>query len=352
MKKSRYRILSVLIAVIMVICAVPASVSAASTKALPSLSTSKYIKCYTLKSSGRIDAYTDSDLKTKKKNWYIDCSTDECWIVGVKDKAVKVSYPSQAKSGRSTAWFKRSDFTSTDISKKLSVMKTSKQITSYRRSDGKNEYGYAGKGDEIYKLQTSGKYTQIVYPLTGNNYKMGWVKTSELDKNSKDSNDSKDKKVESNLISQKLYQISDGKAHVLSPFDDKSYPNYPNWRHEGIDYTYKSGAAVHALYSGEVVRVEEGNSSSLSTIAIYNSKINKTIVYLHTDPINSLKVGQKINADQKIATEAGRGSATGAHTHIEIRDGKRTAAAISKDSKLLNTNTVSKWKNLGFDVGY
>lgn len=350
MKRSRYRVLSVLIAMIMVICAVPASVSAATAKAkLPSLSSSKYIKCYALKSSGKIYAYSDSNLKTKKDNWWIDCASDECHIVSVKGNAVQVSYPSQAKSGRSTAWFKRSDFTSTDISGQLTKKQTTAKIISYRRADGKKEYGYAGKGDTVYVLKTSGSYTQIIYPLSNNQLKMGWVKTSALNKNS---NDSKDEKVESNLISQKLYDISDGKAHVLSSFDDKSYPNYPNWRHEGIDYTYKSGAAVHALYGGEVVRVEEGNSSSLSTIAIYNSKINKTIVYLHTDPVNSLKVGQKINADQKIATEAGRGSGTGAHTHIEIRDGKRTAAAISKDSKLLNTNTVSKWKNLGFDVGY
>ena len=132
---------------------------------LPSLSASKYIQTYTLSSSGRIYAYTDSSLKTRKgNNWYIDCPTDECRIVKVTANAVQVSYPiGNGKWVSQPQWFKRSDFTSSDLSKSQTVKLTTARITTYRRSDGKNSFGSTGSGDTIYVLGSSGSYTQIIY---------------------------------------------------------------------------------------------------------------------------------------------------------------------------------------------
>jgi surface antigen len=159
------------------------SASAATTSKLPSLSSSKYIRCYTLASSGKVYAYTSSSLTTKKSGYWIDCSTDECYIVAVSGNAVKVSYPI-GNGKRSTQWFRRSDFTATNISGSLTTKTITANITSYTRPGG-SSYGYAGKGDSIYVLGTSGNYTQIIYELSSGLWKMGWVKTATLNQSTK-----------------------------------------------------------------------------------------------------------------------------------------------------------------------
>lgn len=180
MKKLLKRMLLFVLAV-GVICGtliVPAGAASTKQAKLPSLSSSKYIQCYTLKSSGKVYGYTNSSLKTKMG--YIDCATDECYILSVSGSAIQVSLPTS--SGRVTRWFKRSDFTATDISKNLNMKNATAQITTYRRADGKKSYGYVGKGDDIYVLGTSGSYTQVIYELTSGKWKMGWIKTSDANK--------------------------------------------------------------------------------------------------------------------------------------------------------------------------
>ena len=62
----------------------------ASAASVPSVSSSVYIACYTLNSSGRVYAYTDSTLQTKTGGW-IDCATDECRVIAVTSGAVQIS---------------------------------------------------------------------------------------------------------------------------------------------------------------------------------------------------------------------------------------------------------------------
>lgn len=176
MKKMLKRMLSFVLA-IGIVCGtlvVPSYAASTNQAKLPTLSKSKYIQCYTLKSSGKVYGYTDSSLKTKKG--YVSCSADECYIISIKGSAVQVSFPTS--SGRVVRWFKRSDFTATDISKSLNIKSATEKITTYRRSDGKQSYGYVGKNDDIYVLGTSGSYTQVIYELSSGKWKMGWIKTS------------------------------------------------------------------------------------------------------------------------------------------------------------------------------
>lgn len=112
-------------------------------------------------------------------------------------------------------------------------------------------------------------------------------------------------------------------------------------RHEGIDFMASkgAGAAIYSLVSGVVTRVT--NANKLSTLAIYDSKNNKTVVYLHGE--YSVSQGATITQGQYIGKESNKG-ASAAHTHIEVRDGKRTAAAISVgDSVLDNANPYPYW---------
>jgi murein DD-endopeptidase MepM/ murein hydrolase activator NlpD len=140
-------------------------------------------------------------------------------------------------------------------------------------------------------------------------------------------------------------------GHISAYFD--GYLN-TSGRHEGIDIARALGTPVYAMVSGTVTRVTQGarGSGGLSTIAIYNSSLNKTIVYLHTNPLN-LSVGQSISRGQHIAYEDWRGvsSESAAHTHVEMRLGKQTAAAVSVGDPVLdNPNPTTFWEARGYNI--
>jgi murein DD-endopeptidase MepM/ murein hydrolase activator NlpD len=151
-------------------------------------------------------------------------------------------------------------------------------------------------------------------------------------------------------LSDALY--SGGGGTVTCHFD--AYTTTPG-RHEGIDIAKSVGADVRALVSGEVVYIAPGynGGGGLSTLSVYNSSLNKTIIYLHSAPRSSLAVGQQISRGQVIADEAWRGvsSSSAAHTHVEMRIGRQTRAAKSVgDSVLDNPNPNSFWVSQGYNV--
>ena len=139
---------------------------------MPAISSKKPIICYTLKSSGKIYAYNDANLKDKTGG-YIDCATDECRILQISGNAVQVKYP--VGKGTRTAWFSRSEFSSCNMADGAAEQwKQETKVTTYQRDDGKNSYGYISVGDTCYKLSESGNYKQVIYPVSGG-YKMGWI---------------------------------------------------------------------------------------------------------------------------------------------------------------------------------
>ncbi|WP_433330702.1 peptidase inhibitor family I36 protein [Spirillospora sp. CA-294931] len=147
-----------------------------------------------------------------------------------------------------------------------------------------------------------------------------------------------------------LYTISGGR--ITCGFD--GYTSTPG-RHEGIDIARGVGSDVHALVSGKVIYIARGatGSGGLSTISIYNASLNKTVIYLHSAPASSLRVGQQINKGQVIADESWRGvsSSSAAHTHVEMRPGRQTHAAKSVgDPHLQNPNPTKFWQSQGYNV--
>jgi murein DD-endopeptidase MepM/ murein hydrolase activator NlpD len=138
-----------------------------------------------------------------------------------------------------------------------------------------------------------------------------------------------------------------GGGRISCPFD--GYETTPG-RHEGIDFAKSSGSTVKALLSGTVTNVVEGGSS-LSTIAVYNATFDKTIIYLHTNPNDSVDIGDSISKGQQIAVEAARGAGGAAHTHVEMRLGRKTLAAKSVDDPVLdNPNPNPFWQARGYTV--
>jgi murein DD-endopeptidase MepM/ murein hydrolase activator NlpD len=142
-------------------------------------------------------------------------------------------------------------------------------------------------------------------------------------------------------MSYALYEASGGR--LTTPFD--GYESTPG-RHEGIDFARSAGSGVYALVSGRVINVVEGGDG-LSTIAIYNDTLNKTVIYLHTNP--SVRENARVNRGDLIATEASRG-ASSAHTHVEMRPGSKTNAAKSVGDPVLdNPDPTSFWNSQGYD---
>ncbi|MBR4211947.1 MAG: peptidoglycan DD-metalloendopeptidase family protein [Oscillibacter sp.] len=173
MRKKTYRFAALFCLCLMLLSS---AVSAASK--LPTLSASKYIQTYTLNASGKVYAYTDSTLKKQKATSWIDCQKDECYIIAISGNAVKVSYP--VSKGRNVEWFKRSDFSATNLAGSLKYETFFKRVNTYRHSNGKVPYGYAENRDKVYVLSAKGAYTQIVYPLTNGKWKMAWAKTADV----------------------------------------------------------------------------------------------------------------------------------------------------------------------------
>jgi hypothetical protein len=152
-------------------------------------------------------------------------------------------------------------------------------------------------------------------------------------------------KAGNQTLEQGVYGSTAGR--ITSYFD--GYLNQRG-RHEGIDFARGSGAAVHSLISGTVIYVAEGSDrpSRLSTISIYNSSLNKSVIYLHTDP--QVRVGQTIGKGQRIGAEAARAGGS-PHTHIEVRNGRQQRAAPSvNDPNLTNPNPTAFWMAQGFNI--
>jgi hypothetical protein len=140
--------------------------------------------------------------------------------------------------------------------------------------------------------------------------------------------------------------LYNGRGGVMS-CDYDGYRNISG-RHNGIDFVSNGGRGtpVHSLTNGVVTRVHVP-SSGLSTIAIYDEKNNKTIIYLHiAEPKVSLN--QDVTMGMQIATESDRGGG-GVHTHVEVRNGRHTHAAISVGATNLSTdNPYPYWRMVMF----
>lgn len=149
-----------------------------------------------------------------------------------------------------------------------------------------------------------------------------------------------------------LYGINTTASKLTCGFDGYvDLKNQYGYRHEGIDFQYnknQAGQAVHSLTGGVVTASRIDNKSGLSTVAVYYAAANKTVVYLHLTP--TISKDATVKRGQQIGTEAARGAGGVIHTHVEVRDGNKTSAAVSKNSTLENANPTSFWNSLGYSV--
>ena len=152
---------------------------------LPTISKNKPLITYTYNSSGKVYAYKDANLKNKTGG-YIACATDECKIIEISGKAVKVTYP--VSNGTKTAWFSRDAFTKRDLANDAAVssFKAQSKATTYKWKGKSSTFGSVAKGDKCYLLRgnENSDWVQIIYPVS-KGHKMGWVKGSDYAKMTK-----------------------------------------------------------------------------------------------------------------------------------------------------------------------
>lgn len=147
--------------------------------------------------------------------------------------------------------------------------------------------------------------------------------------------------ITNQMVRDKIIQVMYGGRSGRMSCDFDGYSDHTK-RHEGIDFVCYKGAPVYSLINGEVIASRYQNN--LSTLAVYDSTNNKTVVYLHTANIQ-VNTGQNVVRGQLLAYEDEKGqNITGPHTHVEVRSGYKTSAAISSDNILSNENPYSYWK--------
>ncbi len=318
---TRRKILSNFLTIIFIISFVGQTFAAVT---LPSISS---ITCYTLNSSGKVYAYTANDLK-KKTGGYIDCSTDECQILKVSGNALQVKYPTGKTT--KTAWFKRSEFTSCDISKREAAEKWTQanKITTYIRSDGKTNFGSVSKDDVCYKLTSKGKYTQILYPISGEKkYKMGWVKTSDIKKKG---NDNKSKKALADVAENEVgYQGTNKNGKGKG--DYTKYGKFTGANGEPWCASFVSWCANQAGISTKKVSCEascdnmKNNSNSYkkwSSSALNSIKKNDVIFFANSPKANSsfhVGIVYKVSGNEITVIEGNTGNYYGPDTVAKVK---------------------------------
>ena len=129
-------------------------------------------KAYAI-SSGKVTVYNASHAAYSISSHYIDGANDLCTINSIgNDGWCQVSYPTSSVSF--TAYVPLSTFIPGSAFPQNWT--ASAKYTAYRRSSGSNTIGSVSSGDACIKVASENGRTQVMYPVSGQNYyKMGWI---------------------------------------------------------------------------------------------------------------------------------------------------------------------------------
>ena len=106
---------------------------------------------------------------------------------------------------------------------------------------------------------------------------------------------------------------------VSSNFGKRKHPvlRYVK-HHSGIDLTAPDGAIVRTIAAGRVVFADR--YAAYGNLVVVEHTGGYTSHYGHLEQIK-VRIGEKVNAGQVIATVGHTGRVTGSHLHLEIRKG-------------------------------
>lgn len=345
------RTITLMLSLVLLLSTIPmVSITAFAASAWPSFSSARYCEMIAPRS---LSVYRDTSLKTRgtyspAKSYNASVAkNDKIYILKCARSYTKVSYPTS--SGRRIGYVKTNTLFGVNVP--TETVKCKSKVTTYTTTSISRKSGNTAVNDTVLKLGTTKNgFVLIMYTAKfgSRSMKAAFVTKSDYTKIVKGSSSASFSGTQN--MSYALYKSSGGR--LTCGFN--GYNNTEGY-HEGIDFKKGRGNSVYSLTDGVITRVTEGyrGKKGLSTIAIYSASTGKTVVYLHTDPVNSLYVGQQIYRGQLIAYEDWRGCSTssGAHTHVEMREGRRTAAAKSIDDYTLeNPNPTEFWNSQGYQV--
>ena len=185
------------------------------------------------------------------------------------------------------------------------------------------------RGDRVIVHQETDRAYRVTYP-TSKGSKTRWVSKNIFNGGGNNGGD----------VRQKLLNavFQNGSARITCDFD--GYKTTAG-RHEGIDMVLYHNAPVYSPISGIVTRA----GGAFNTVAIYDESNNKTVVFLHFNSV-AVRAGQRVNKGTLVGYQGSTG-ASSSHVHIEVRDGRRTAAAKSvNDPRLDNPNPYDYWNRV------
>lgn len=339
---------------------------------LPAISKSKPLTTYTYNSSGKVYAYTSSNLKTKTGG-YIACSTDECKIIEISGNAVKVIYP--VSNGTKTAWFSREAFTyrnlASDAADSTFTAKTT--ATTYKWKGKTSAFGSVAKGDLCYLLRgnENSDWVQIIYPVS-KGHKMGWVKGSDYAAMLKGKTTSSNNNSSKNTNTTKNSMVL--KSPLKGGLKNTTYSSTTN----GVkcDFSASKNTPIYAPADGKVQYIQvygkvdgKGEYKLISygnQIKFTSSDGEYSVLMGHLNSFNGISLKIPSNKTAKVSTSAGSkwynkgaaqtrvtttlatknvsqgdligysgetGNAHGAHLHMEVKD---------KNGKAVNPISVMK----------
>lgn len=305
--------------------AVPAY--AAGTTAFDFLTTDKYAKVYTLASTGRTIPYTNSNLTTcgsitygKSSTAYIDNKKDELYLcdVGKNSKGTywaKVSYPIGSK--RAYAYIALSDITGNNGSHAKTIA-TGKFYCSYRKGVSNSSSYYVAKGDAVYLIATSGSSYQILYPIGGYKWRIGWCSKTVYNKYcSSGSNGSANDSYSFNPV----WPCKN--ANYISTL--YRYYNSGNPKNHGVRSNIYNAFDVAGSYGDTIYAVEKGTvvdkgyqSSGFGYYVVIKHQNGLYSLYGHLKSSANVSVGSSVSRKQVIGYMGSTGNSSGTHLHFEL----------------------------------
>lgn len=176
------------------------------------------IKAYTISTGNNTKAYSSSSFSSKKGVVY---ASDELYIykIGKNSKGNHFAYCSYPVSnGRKKAYIPLNVITTATAP--TAVYTSRKNLTTYRRANNSLTAGSISKGDKVYRLTSSGSWTQVLYNLGSasnpSGWRMAWITTANYNNYikpaSKNSNPNVDAAVNAALAAAKAAAAASSKA--------------------------------------------------------------------------------------------------------------------------------------------
>lgn len=135
------------------------------------------IQSYTL-SQGQVTTYAGFNIPFGTVS-YIDGANDLCTIDKIYQNGwVRVQYP--VSSGTKTAYCPLEEFIDGSITVEPYLANVSANTKVYRTSSMSTSLGSVWNTDDFYVVADNGIQVQIIYPLDGGGWKMGWIEKEYL----------------------------------------------------------------------------------------------------------------------------------------------------------------------------